>query len=67
MEVAIETRCPHCQAGRLRGWGELNEEEREVVKRLAASADYSADERAARHRWCTKCWYEDAGGELQEI
>jgi hypothetical protein len=53
--------CPRCDAGRLRAWSELNDEEREVVKRLPASTDYSIEERAARDRWCTRCWYEDFG------
>jgi hypothetical protein len=59
--------CPRCDTGRLRGWSELNDEEREVVKRLPASTDYSIEERAERHRWCTRCWYEDAGHEAQDI
>lgn len=55
--------CPRCDAGRLRGWSELSDEEREVVKRLPGSTDYSIEDRAERHRWCTRCWYEDTGGE----
>lgn len=51
--------CPRCGTGRLRRFGELSDEEREVVKRLPGSADYSLAERQARHRWCTKCWYEE--------
>ena len=58
--------CPHCGAGRLRGWSELNDEEREVVKRLPAAADYSIEERAARHRWCARCWYEDTGRDARQ-
>jgi len=46
----------------LRRWDELNAEEQEVVRRLPASADYPAIERATRHRWCTRCWFEDIGG-----
>jgi hypothetical protein len=53
------TRCPHCGVGRLLGWDELNDEEREVVRRLPASADYSLDVRQALHRWCTNCWDEE--------
>ncbi|HYY56690.1 MAG TPA: hypothetical protein VE842_05115 [Pyrinomonadaceae bacterium] len=53
-------RCPRCDAGRLRRWAELSEEEREVVRRLPGSADYSLDERRARHSWCANCWYEAA-------
>ena len=62
-----ESMCPRCGIARLRRFDELSEEEREVVKRLPASADYSFDEREARHRWCTRCWYEDTGDEPQEI
>jgi len=52
-------RCPRCE-GRLQSWTELNDEEREMVKRLPA--DYSLEERQSRHRWCVRCWYEDSGG-----
>jgi hypothetical protein len=53
-------RCPRCEE-RLRSWKELNDEDREMVKRLPATADYSLAERQARHRWCTRCWFEDSG------
>jgi hypothetical protein len=43
----------------MKAWEELNDEEREVVKRLPASADYPLEERKTSHRWCTRCWYED--------
>lgn len=51
-------RCQRCGEGRLRSWQELSEEEREVVRRLPASAEYTKAEREARHRWCTRCWNE---------
>ena len=51
--------CPRCGAGRLRAWNELSDEEREVAKRLPASADYTLTERQIRHRWCTSCWFEE--------
>ncbi len=50
----------------MRSWNELNEEEREVVKRLPASADNSLEERSRQHRWCARCWYEDTGREASE-
>ncbi|PYS64990.1 MAG: hypothetical protein DMF74_05225 [Acidobacteria bacterium] len=56
------SKCPRCGEGRLLSWRVLSEEEREVVRRLPASADYSLDERKATHRWCTRCWYEDSSG-----
>jgi len=57
MNEANRDACPRC-GGRLRAWRELGEEEREVVRRLPASAGQTTAERAARHRWCTRCWYE---------
>jgi len=55
----MSNQCPRCQVGELCGWDVLNEEQREVLKRLPASADYSLEERKLRHRWCTRCWYEE--------
>ena len=49
--MEAEKQCRRCATGRLRGWSELNDEEREVLKRLPASKDYSIEERVARHRW----------------
>lgn len=53
--------CPRCDASRLRGWNELNDEEREVVKRLPNATDYSIEVRMNHHRWCPRCWYEGSG------
>ena len=55
-------RCPRCELAELQSWDALNDEEREVVKRLPASADYSLEERKVRHRWCARCWYEETLG-----
>jgi ribosomal protein S27AE len=60
--METDNRCPRCGAGRLQSWSELGEEEREIVRRLPASADYNLDERKARHRWCVRCWYEEVSG-----
>jgi len=60
-DIQFKDRCPRCGEGRLRSWRELNEEERMVVLRLPASADYTRDERESRHRWCTLCWHEETG------
>ncbi|HKS28972.1 MAG TPA: hypothetical protein VJS44_14190 [Pyrinomonadaceae bacterium] len=62
MESSAE-RCKRCGEGRMRSWDELNEEEREVVRRLPMSAGYSQEERRARNRWCTLCWHEAAARE----
>jgi hypothetical protein len=55
-----EDRCPRCGEGTLRTWRELNDDEREVVKRLPGAVDYARAEREARHRWCSRCWFESA-------
>ncbi|HKP73473.1 MAG TPA: hypothetical protein VJT82_11080 [Pyrinomonadaceae bacterium] len=59
--------CPRCHAARLRAWGELDEEERELVRRLPASADHTIAERAARHLWCVRCWHEETGGATRDV
>jgi hypothetical protein len=46
----------------MRAWSELTDEEREVVRRLPASADYSLEARQSSHQWCTRCWYEEISG-----
>ena len=59
--------CPRCHEGRMQTWEELKPDEQEVVKRLPASADYSAAERQATHRWCRRCWYEATSGNEQTV
>ncbi|HYG11398.1 MAG TPA: hypothetical protein VD835_15735 [Pyrinomonadaceae bacterium] len=61
-----EPGCPRCDAARLRAWGELSEEEREIVRRLPASAGLTIEERAARHLWCVRCWHEETGDAPRE-
>ena len=61
-----ENSCPRCAAARLRAWSELSEAEREVVRRLPASADFTIEARAARHLWCVRCWHEETGGARRE-
>lgn len=60
--MELSNQCPRCGERRLRAWSDLSEEEREVVRRLPASADYAPEERKATHRWCTRCWYEASSG-----
>jgi hypothetical protein len=63
--MEFSNQCPRCGAGRLRGWSELNDEDRELVRRLPASAEYSLEERKTTHRWCKRCWYESTSGAAQ--
>jgi hypothetical protein len=67
LETQTEDRCPRCLTGRLRSWDELDAEEREVVRRLPASLVSSADERATRHRWCTRCWHEETDAAPRDV
>ena len=46
--METSNRCPRCDSGRMRAWNELDDEEREVAKRLPASADYSLEARQAK-------------------
>ena len=57
----LDSKCKRCDYGVLRRWDELDDEQKEVMVRLPASADYPLDIRKARHRWCTRCWYEETG------
>jgi hypothetical protein len=57
--MSVNEKCPKCDKPGLKGWDELNDEERVVVKRLPASAEYSLEERKTSHRWCTRCWQEN--------
>ena len=52
----LKEKCSQCD-GITSTWEELTVEEREVVKRLPASTEYSEKERQT-HRWCTRCWNE---------
>lgn len=57
--------CPRCGMGRLKSWGELSLEEQMIAHRLPQSASFAQQDRATRHRWCIKCWYEETSGASQ--
>ena len=57
----LDSKCKRCDYGTLRPWDDMDDEQQEVALRLPASKDFSLDERKIRHRWCTRCWYEDRG------
>ena len=63
----ITDKCPRCHEEALRTWDELSDEEREVVKRLPAAAEYRAAERQAMHQWCTRCWHESTGDQPRVV
>jgi len=39
-------------------WPELNDDEKFLAARLPMSAEYTPEERK-KHRYCTRCWYEE--------
>ena len=58
-----DRRCTRCGEGTIKGWSELTDEEREVVKRLPAAADYDRAELQTMPQWCTRCWNESVEDE----
>lgn len=42
----------------MRLWEDLTDDENFVAKRLPASAEFTLEERK-KHRFCTRCWFED--------
>jgi len=58
MKELFNASCPRCEKRGLKTWAELDEAQREMVKRLPATANFELSERQATHRWCTRCWFE---------
>jgi Zn-finger nucleic acid-binding protein len=56
-----EEMCPRCRSVILRSWDELDDDEKLLAERLPASAEYSRQERK-KHRFCTRCWFEEVVG-----
>jgi len=52
--------CPRCGNPTLKAWTELDDDQKLLVEKLPASADYALLERK-KHRFCTRCWYEEIG------
>jgi hypothetical protein len=50
--------CPQCGGARLKTWDELTDEQKFFVERLPTSAEYTKEERK-KHRFCSRCWYEE--------
>ena len=49
--------CPRCGNQKSKSWNELTEDEKILVEKLPASADFKKVERL-RNRWCARCWHE---------
>jgi hypothetical protein len=44
----------------MKRWDELSDDERFVAERTTRVAD-TAPEQRKKHRFCTRCWFEDSG------
>lgn len=44
----------------MKSWDQLMDEEVMLAERLPMSSEYTLRERK-KHRFCTKCWHEEAG------
>jgi len=54
--------CPRCHSPKMRRWTDLTDEEKLFVERLPMSAEHGLSERK-KHRYCTRCWFEDDSNE----
>lgn len=50
--------CPRCDSPDLKYWEDLSDEEQYLVERLPFFAEAPLSERK-KHRFCTRCWYEE--------
>ena len=51
--------CPNCQAPKMKDWEDLTDEQKMLAERLPGSAEFTLETRK-KHRFCTRCWFEDA-------
>jgi len=56
--LSNENLCPKCGAAKMKTWDELDFEQKIIVERLSASAEYSKTERK-KHRFCARCFFEE--------
>ncbi|HNQ15125.1 MAG TPA: hypothetical protein PKM58_06145 [Pyrinomonadaceae bacterium] len=55
-----ETTCPRCLSPNLKGWSDLDPDERTILERHPRTARIPPDERK-KHRFCMRCLYSDSG------
>ena len=64
--MATKHICPKCQVPKMKNWEELTDEQKMLVERLPLSADYRLAARK-KHRFCTRCWFEDVVHETTDV
>ena len=58
--------CPRCGTVTMKNWADLNEEQQMLARKLPLSADYSLAARK-KHRFCTRCWFEETEQGSHEV
>lgn len=66
MDRSNEKTCPRCLSVAIKDWPELTDEQKLLAERLPMSADYALEERK-KHRFCTRCWFEEATPRLRTV
>ena len=60
-ETSLHKFCVKCGSPKFKNWSELTSDEKFIAERTSP-AKFSGGERK-NHRFCARCFYEDAGGE----
>jgi hypothetical protein len=50
--------CIKCGGVKFKRWDDLDDEQKMIVERLPASAEFSLEHRKRHSRWCVRCFYE---------
>ena len=64
--LSNEKICPNCGSPKMKNWDELDFEQRIIVERLPASADYTRSQRK-KHRFCVRCFYEEIEPQTKNV
>ena len=56
--------CPRCASAKMKNWDELDDEQKFLIERLPASAEFSPAERK-KHRFCERCFFEDVESKIE--
>ncbi|HEX3100351.1 MAG TPA: hypothetical protein VHQ01_01090 [Pyrinomonadaceae bacterium] len=50
----------------MKDWEDLTDEQKMLVERLPGSAEFARDVRK-KHRFCTRCWFEETQPESRNV
>lgn len=57
-EIFLQKSCPRCSSPEIKAWDQLSDDEKFLVEKLPLSSEFSAAERK-KHRFCTRCFFEE--------